>query len=189
MKVMNVPPSMPAGKAQRSPAFWIIGALVAMVCCVGVPIIAAILFPVFSQAREAAKRTESIENIKTLGTAVMIYIADYDDVYPPAERWETLITPILSDPDALVAPQATQPVAYAFNSGLALVEAPSLPNANTTPMIFESNVAGPNAWGSSNSIYVRSRKVILGFADTSARAVDESMVATFTWNPEARRRQ
>lgn len=47
-----------------------------------IAILAAILFPVFAQAKDAAKKTQSLSNMKQIGTSVMIYIADYDDILP-----------------------------------------------------------------------------------------------------------
>jgi prepilin-type N-terminal cleavage/methylation domain-containing protein/prepilin-type processing-associated H-X9-DG protein len=47
-----------------------------------IAILAAILFPVFAQAKEAAKRTQSLSNTKQIGTAMHIYVNDYDDVSP-----------------------------------------------------------------------------------------------------------
>ncbi|MCU0315756.1 MAG: DUF1559 domain-containing protein [Fimbriimonadaceae bacterium] len=49
-----------------------------------IAILAAILFPVFAQAKAAAKTTSAISNMKQLGTAIMIYSADFDDVPPNA---------------------------------------------------------------------------------------------------------
>jgi prepilin-type N-terminal cleavage/methylation domain-containing protein len=47
-----------------------------------IAILAAILFPVFAQAKEAAKKTASISNLKQIGIATQIYITDSDDLYP-----------------------------------------------------------------------------------------------------------
>jgi prepilin-type N-terminal cleavage/methylation domain-containing protein len=47
-----------------------------------IAILAAILFPVFAQAKVAAKKTAALSNIKQQGTATAVYLADYDDVYP-----------------------------------------------------------------------------------------------------------
>jgi prepilin-type N-terminal cleavage/methylation domain-containing protein len=44
-----------------------------------IAILAAILFPVFAQAKEAAKKTQCLSNVKQMGTATYIYINDYDD--------------------------------------------------------------------------------------------------------------
>jgi prepilin-type N-terminal cleavage/methylation domain-containing protein len=47
-----------------------------------IAILAAILFPVFAQAKQAAKKTSALSAVKQMGTAVQLYIADNDDVYP-----------------------------------------------------------------------------------------------------------
>jgi prepilin-type N-terminal cleavage/methylation domain-containing protein len=47
-----------------------------------IAILAAILFPVFAQAKYAAKKTQDLSNIKQLGTSNAIYTADYDDLQP-----------------------------------------------------------------------------------------------------------
>ena len=47
-----------------------------------IAILAAILFPVFAQAKEAAKNTALLNNTKQMGVAANIYSADYDDLLP-----------------------------------------------------------------------------------------------------------
>lgn len=47
-----------------------------------IAILAAILFPVFAQAKVAAKKTSDLSNQKQMGTAFNIYVADYDDQFP-----------------------------------------------------------------------------------------------------------
>jgi prepilin-type N-terminal cleavage/methylation domain-containing protein len=49
-----------------------------------IAILAAILFPVFAQAKVAAKKTAALSNVKQMGTSVAIYMADYDDLFPRA---------------------------------------------------------------------------------------------------------
>ncbi len=49
-----------------------------------IAILAAILFPVFAQAKQAAKKTQDLSNMKQIGTALVIYLGDYDDVFPQA---------------------------------------------------------------------------------------------------------
>jgi len=46
-----------------------------------IAILAAILFPVFAQAKLAAKKTVAVSNVKQLDLAMQMYTADYDDVY------------------------------------------------------------------------------------------------------------
>ncbi|MBI3944826.1 MAG: DUF1559 domain-containing protein [Armatimonadetes bacterium] len=52
-----------------------------------IAILAAILFPVFSRARERARSTTCLSNMKQLGLATMSYTQDYDDTLPPAYVW------------------------------------------------------------------------------------------------------
>lgn len=49
-----------------------------------IAILAAILFPVFAQAKAAAKKTACTSNMKQLGLAWTMYSNDYDDVVVPA---------------------------------------------------------------------------------------------------------
>lgn len=44
-----------------------------------IAILAAILFPVFAQAKASAKRTADLSNLKQLGTSMHLYASDYDD--------------------------------------------------------------------------------------------------------------
>ncbi len=47
-----------------------------------IAVLAAILFPVFAQAREKARQTACLSNLKQMGTAVMMYSLDYDETLP-----------------------------------------------------------------------------------------------------------
>jgi prepilin-type N-terminal cleavage/methylation domain-containing protein len=47
-----------------------------------IAILAAILFPVFAQAKLAAKKTVSLSNQKQIGLGIIMYAGDYDDMYP-----------------------------------------------------------------------------------------------------------
>ena len=41
-----------------------------------ISILAAILFPVFARARESARRTSCLSNLKQIGLGVMMYVQD-----------------------------------------------------------------------------------------------------------------
>jgi prepilin-type N-terminal cleavage/methylation domain-containing protein/prepilin-type processing-associated H-X9-DG protein len=49
-----------------------------------IAILAAILFPVFSRAREKARATSCLSNLKQLALAINMYTQDYDETMPPA---------------------------------------------------------------------------------------------------------
>jgi prepilin-type N-terminal cleavage/methylation domain-containing protein/prepilin-type processing-associated H-X9-DG protein len=48
-----------------------------------IAILAAILFPVFAQAREAGRKTTCLSNQRNIGLAVMLYAQDYEDTIVP----------------------------------------------------------------------------------------------------------
>jgi prepilin-type N-terminal cleavage/methylation domain-containing protein/prepilin-type processing-associated H-X9-DG protein len=69
-------PSMRRGK---STGFTLIELLVVIAI---IAILAAILFPVFAQARESARTSSCLSNMKQLGLAWNMYAQDYDETYP-----------------------------------------------------------------------------------------------------------
>ena len=51
-----------------------------------IAILAAILFPVFAQARDKARASACLSNTKQMGTAIQMYAQDYDETLP--EYWD-----------------------------------------------------------------------------------------------------
>jgi prepilin-type processing-associated H-X9-DG protein len=47
-----------------------------------IAILAAILFPVFARAKEAAKQATCLSNLKQIGTGIHLYMSDFDDGFP-----------------------------------------------------------------------------------------------------------
>ncbi len=47
-----------------------------------IAILAAILFPVFAQAREQARKTVCLSNLKQLSLGTLMYVQDYDESFP-----------------------------------------------------------------------------------------------------------
>jgi prepilin-type processing-associated H-X9-DG protein len=47
-----------------------------------IAILAAILFPVFAQAREKARQTSCLSNTRQYATATLMYVQDYDEAFP-----------------------------------------------------------------------------------------------------------
>src|SRR5438270_7608532 len=64
----------------RNRAFTLIELLVVIAI---IAILAAILFPVFAQARGKARQTSAISNFKQLALAMIMYREDYDEVNTP----------------------------------------------------------------------------------------------------------
>ena len=55
-----------------------------------IAILAAILFPVFARAREKARQTSCLNNVKQLTLGVMMYMQDYDETLPLAQMWHSV---------------------------------------------------------------------------------------------------
>ena len=70
---------MHAPHGPKTSAFTLIELLVVIAI---IAILAAILFPVFAQAKLAAKKTVALSNVKNIGTATQIYLSDADDQFP-----------------------------------------------------------------------------------------------------------
>ncbi len=82
-----------------------------------IAILAAILFPVFAQARERARMTRCLSNARQLSIAVMNYAQDFEEAFPPStnyavptsvpERiWTRLIQPYVKDTNIFTCPSA-----------------------------------------------------------------------------------
>ncbi len=65
-----------------------------------IAILAAILFPVFSQAKEAAKKTMCLSNMKQIGTAMEMYNQDTDFYYPQSKQTDA--HPDIDDADGSI---------------------------------------------------------------------------------------
>jgi prepilin-type N-terminal cleavage/methylation domain-containing protein/prepilin-type processing-associated H-X9-DG protein len=77
----------------RSSGFTLIELLVVIAI---IAILAAILFPVFAQAKEAAKKTADLSNNKQILLGAQMYMGDFDDIFPMLRNskpnWQSVVT-------------------------------------------------------------------------------------------------
>jgi prepilin-type N-terminal cleavage/methylation domain-containing protein/prepilin-type processing-associated H-X9-DG protein len=97
--------SSPAGRPS-SAGFTLIELLVVIAI---IAILAAILFPVFAQARDKARQTACLSNQKQVGTAIMMYTQDYDEMYPTSDAgaYLVLIQPYVKNLDVWQCPSGS----------------------------------------------------------------------------------
>src|ERR1700741_3765425 len=71
-----------------------------------IAILAAILFPVFAQAKLAAKKTQCLSNAKQIGLAHYMYNNDYDDTSPKlaGQDWTNQLYPYVKNEDVFFNP-------------------------------------------------------------------------------------
>jgi prepilin-type N-terminal cleavage/methylation domain-containing protein/prepilin-type processing-associated H-X9-DG protein len=127
-----------------------------------IAILAAILFPVFAQARDKARQTACLSGTKQMGSALMMYMQDNDEQTPlinqgtaamsPCPCWPDMILPYIktasfffSCPSAAIKPGWTPGsktgIAFGFNtlytgtevSGVGYETTPPAGNVNTNP--------------------------------------------------------
>src|SRR5260370_37829686 len=72
-------------KGARKRAFTLIELLVVIAI---IAILAAILFPVFAQARDKARHAACLSNCKQIGLAVTMYANDYDETFFWQKSWD-----------------------------------------------------------------------------------------------------
>ena len=185
------PPPPPSG---RRPLFYvaIIGG-----CC-GVPVallgvLGAVLFPVFAQAREKARFTACLSNVKTTTLATIQYAQDWDEKYPPAKRWMTNLEPYINgaalDPSKKSVSRFRLPVydfhcpnvaprhaesdkyGYALNSLLNGKSIREVDAPGKFPMIYDSKNTQKNASDPFKSVaYRHLHAASVGYADGHARS-------------------
>ncbi len=107
-----------------------------------IAILAAILFPVFAQAKAAAKRTGTISNLKQNALAVNIYANDYDDTVPLV--WQNY-------PEGIYLVQ----ILYPYTKNIDLVWDPMLgiPNfAGGRPLVSTNQWGAWDTWTATGTI-------------------------------------
>ena len=124
----------------RRHAFTLIELLVVIAI---IAILAAILFPVFAQAREKARQTACLSNTKQIGTAVQMYLQDYDEqlffyastaspsqsrtgaVIPTSQkdalRWWNIVMPYIKSAAVFACPSDGAPTPSADINGQATI--------------------------------------------------------------------
>ncbi|MEN6303433.1 MAG: DUF1559 domain-containing protein [Armatimonadia bacterium] len=88
-----------------------------------IAILAAILFPVFAKAREKARQSSCLSNVKQIGLAIMQYAQDYDEVLPyasawgnPVKNWNLYLDPYVKNAQIFTCPSnSASALGYGWN--------------------------------------------------------------------------
>jgi len=145
-----------------------------------IAILAAILFPVFAQAREKARQSTCLSNCKQLGLAIQQYMSDYDQMLPMDQKanwagnWKQDIQPYVKNLQIFCCPSAKSRLTnsmlwngagtYGYNACYLSpykdnivwwvpVSETAINNPSETVMITESCWIGTSAWDYSTQVY------------------------------------
>ncbi len=122
----------------------VLGGLCLLGCCVFLP---AIVFPIFSQAREMARLEKCMDNLKALALAQQLYANDHNHQLPIASRWGDLIRPYVKTPDQYRCPSIPQGqgFGYAMNVRLSRQKVSLLATPGQIPLLYDSSNLAWNA--------------------------------------------
>ena len=107
-----------------------------------IAILAAMLLPVLSQARENARRTNCLSNLKQLGLAISMYLQDNAEGFPSID-WEGEIGAYVSDNDRIFScpSEKNNTNGYATNSNAVEQKLSAINHSSTFPLLFDRNPA------------------------------------------------
>ncbi len=125
-----------------------------------IAILAAILFPVFAQAREQARKTVCLSNLKQLSLGTLMYVQDYDESFPlsftpvvtsdaatfawngptvkSTAAWQNVVQPYIKSYQLMICPDSF------LTNGNAIVATDPFLNYGMPPI---SGIHGISQWG------------------------------------------
>lgn len=155
---------------QRNPRGFTLIELLVVIAIIA--ILAAILFPVFAQAREKARTASSGSNVRQLGLAIRMYVQDYDERFPfggwrpggdGTWDWQNSTAPYIKNKGIYYCPSSgddnedpaspthwqwnRNPVSYLYNNMLGMNRAPVKDASVNQPSTCFMLMDGHSDWG------------------------------------------
>ena len=169
---MTPSPDVPTKKSGMPAWAW---GLIGCSLLLPVPIIAAILFPVFAQAREKARAISCLSNLKQQGMGLMMYVYDYDEKLPPKDaKWMDVLVPYTKQETVFHCPSLKGPgeYGYAISSEILGKKLEKIKEPAQTVSIFESTKTERNA-KDGEPAYRHRNTTNRAFVDGHAKSVKE----------------
>ncbi len=152
---MSAPLEGPSSAPKRkTPTLLIIGIMLVGGCGVCAVLFAAILFPVFAEARKAAQSSRCMSNLRQIGISMEIYSGSNDDTLPIADKWMDAFSKAGGRPRQLHCPTVSNfrssQYGFAFNKELSSKKTHQLDPSRE--LVFDSTLMSKNAVGSLSTL-------------------------------------
>jgi len=126
-----------------------------------------------------ARETGCLSNIRQMNTALLCYVQDYDEEYPPVKAdWEGVLEPYLRNRAVFACPEDPEPPSYAMNRRLRSRALADVADPAGTVSVFESDDGRTVA-------YRHRGGAVYGFADGHATWLEQGADGddVLTWDP------
>jgi len=150
-------------------------------------LLAAIMAPVMMKAREKARQSTCLSNVKQLETGLLMYCQDYDEMMTPAATWAEGINPYVRNLQIFQCPNGPGEMvpgmaSYGYNRNQDMEKLWRFQYPAETASLFETN-PGPNVSGGPESVVFRhSNGANFGYADGHAKWLSESNTGNLRWD-------
>jgi hypothetical protein len=171
----------------------IAGIIVGSVSLVSACFMIGLLLPALGKAREAARSSHAVVQLKHLAMSASMYAAEHEGIYPPADAWEQALDPYVGDIEwALTWPgRDDQGPAFAMNVHMAGRSEPL--SGEPCVLFFEVDPGSPSVGGpellarqprSPRSVSERSeRAAMIVLTDNSVHYITPEEAEQFRWKP------
>lgn len=139
-----------------------------------IAILAAILFPVFGRARENARRSSCMSNMKQIGLGLMQYTQDYDEKMP--SRFNELPGPVFINWVNMLQPYTKSYQVFVCPSNTKATVNLDADSSGQSKVSYVPNVDGDGADGPSNGAIGNDRRSGPAIADFNATSLTIALV-------------
>lgn len=117
-----------------------------------IAILAALLLPALSRARESARRATCINNLKQMGLSMHMFIQDNNEFMPESHEWHSALQEYLDfEEDVWLCPsdRSEDWPQYAYNSNAAGLKAAQVARPTFFALLFDRQPGAGSSWASS----------------------------------------
>lgn len=153
------------------------GTLIAILGLVAVAAVGAAIFLPVTAGGDPPRQTHALSKVKQLGTALTLYLGDYDDVHPQlGQNLQHVLNPYVRNQTLFsFKNEKGKEAPYMFNRNLTGLSAAKIPDLwNTVSLFLSETVLSHNQMET---------RTILCFEDGHAKATRPESTADLIWNP------